>query len=109
MRFATPLADKTPQFTHDCEYCTFIGRYESDGSSYDGWVCAVKDNPSHSSLILRFSDHGGDYLSSPVYQCEKIPMEGQWKLFYELRDQLYVLLNGQGYLPETPCVDGQPW
>ena len=94
MRFATPLADKTPQFTHDCECCTFIGRYESD-KLYDGWVCAVKDNPSHSSLILRFSDEGCDYLSSPVYQCEKIRGLGQWKLFYDLRDQLYVLLNGQ--------------
>lgn len=61
----------TPLYTHDCQYCTFLGTVKSLDNEYtftDLYHCQ-KSWPSIGgvgSVIARYSNEGGDYASSPV-------------------------------------------
>ena len=52
-----------PQFTHDCESCTFLGRYDSDRPA-DLYVCLT--SMGGPSLIARYGSEGPDYGSVPA-------------------------------------------
>ena len=51
-------ATAQPSFTHDCESCTFLGRYDG----HDLYVCPA-DDPA---LIARFGSEGAEYRSLPA-------------------------------------------
>jgi hypothetical protein len=50
-----------PYYVHDCAACTFLGRYDWGGQSYDLYTC--KQGRDWPTVIARFSSDGPDYLS----------------------------------------------
>ncbi len=67
--FAKGLAGKdgplteTPQFTHDCDRCTFLGRYENEGhgQSHDLYWC--NQGGTRDTVIARWGNDGPQYIS----------------------------------------------
>lgn len=59
----------SPQFIHDCEACTFLGRYY--GKNYEGDAELRHADLYHCSgeptVIARFSSDGPDYSSGMVF------------------------------------------
>jgi len=52
----------TAPFQHDCEACIFMGQTTDDnGDKADLYFCRKSTNGG--SLIMRYSDEGGDYRS----------------------------------------------
>lgn len=60
------MPDETPQFEHDCEDCTFLGRHAAEGGSpCDLYHCLQgRDWPT---VIARWSDEGADYTSGAIW------------------------------------------
>lgn len=50
----------TPQFTHDCEDCKFLGRDHLDNDPVDVYVCPQDTFPT---IVIRFSSKPGEYTS----------------------------------------------
>jgi len=59
----TEDADETPQFTHDCDACEFLGRVDVDGRKADAWV---DHHNGRVGLIARYGSHGPEYCSMPA-------------------------------------------
>ena len=61
--------NNTPQFTHDCEACTFLGRYY--GPHYDRGEDVHMDlyycGPEHCTVIARWGSDGPDYSSGMIF------------------------------------------
>jgi len=49
-------------YLHDCEWCTFLGEYQTDTGVMDLYYCSGATN-SLGSLIARYSSEPGDYIS----------------------------------------------
>lgn len=49
--------EETPQFTHDCDTCRFIGRI----NGFDVWMHDTEPR----SLIARYGNEGSEYTSVP--------------------------------------------
>lgn len=65
----------TPQFEHDCDSCTFIGRH----GGYDLYLC--QQGGLAPTIIARFGDDGPSYHSGPsvLIQQEGWPiLELRW-------------------------------
>lgn len=62
-----------PQFKHDCNQCTFLGRFSSD-VDYDLYYCPQGRIPT---VIARYSNHGPDCMSglgftlTPLKEAER--------------------------------------
>jgi hypothetical protein len=57
-----------PQFTHDCEGCTYLGRYFSKAGGWgnvDLYVCTI--DHSQPTVIARFGNEAQDYGSGLVF------------------------------------------
>jgi len=54
-----------PQFKHDCDQCTYLGRdiNTDDHSDVDMYFCPQNGMPT---IIMRYGDNGSDYASAPV-------------------------------------------
>lgn len=51
----------SPQYTHDCDHCHFLGRYSHSGTDSDLYYC-IKGSMYGGTLIARYSsseDHYG--------------------------------------------------
>lgn len=53
-----------PQFQHDCERCTFHGRFQG----HDVYTC-------QSSVIARFGSDGPEYKSFPEAVASRLPAD----------------------------------
>ena len=54
---------ENPKYRHDCQFCTFLGRYEIEGQEYDLYFCPGKNRPT---IIARYGNDAGSYLSGLV-------------------------------------------
>lgn len=53
-----------PTFTHDCVQCVFLDNFKHDGAEeYDLYVCKQFDDGSCPTVIARYGNEPGDYLS----------------------------------------------
>jgi hypothetical protein len=66
-RDGVPLPENQPQFTHDCDNCTFLGRHElTDGrfpGKYDLYHCTAQGS---ATVIARYGNEGEQYTSGIV-------------------------------------------
>lgn len=69
-----PMIQK-PRFPHDCSECRFLGTVDggdpyrgSQFMRFDLYYCASTDD---GSLLARYGDEGGEYLSSPRALLER--------------------------------------
>lgn len=53
-----------PQFTHDCDVCTFLGR--SENGRADLYFCK-QSGDAGPTVIARYSSDGADYLSGLMF------------------------------------------
>ena len=67
---AQAQATPGPQYAHDCERCTFLGRIDEG----DVWHCP---NDGGGSIIVRFGDDGPEYSSFPVPIARMIAMQDE--------------------------------
>lgn len=49
-------SNEKPRFIHDCDECTFLGRYEGAGTNYDLYYCG-------DTVIARYGSEGSCYTS----------------------------------------------
>lgn len=57
-----------PQFTHDCQDCTFLGSIiDRNNMECDLYVHVDEHDTAHSTFIARYSDEGSDYISTPLF------------------------------------------
>lgn len=87
------MAD-TPQFTHDCNSCLFLGRYEDTatlhGRDYDLYYCGRCDE---GSVIARFGSDGWEYQSMPVAVIIGAQLDREHPLLEALRRQIKVWIE----------------
>lgn len=65
-----------PRWRHDCERCTFLGRF----NQFDLYHCGQSNFPT---VIARFSDEGPDYLSGMVFANVSVPLREAKRLAEE--------------------------
>ena len=53
----------TPQYTHDCDSCHFLGRYNHNDTHSDLYFCPSCDE---GTVIARYSSNGPSYSSYPL-------------------------------------------
>ena len=56
---------ENPQFTHDCDECTFLGRDNDTNTDtpVDMYFCEQKGLPT---IIMRYGNKGSEYTSAPI-------------------------------------------
>jgi hypothetical protein len=59
------MSSDTPQFTHDCTNCTFLGRYEHEGKPHDLYYCGQAVH--WPTVVARSGDDGPDYCSGMIF------------------------------------------
>jgi hypothetical protein len=58
---ANPTDEKEmPQYQHDCDACTFLGRFAGQFNDFDLYHCEQVKIPT---VIARYSSYGPDYKS----------------------------------------------
>jgi hypothetical protein len=70
---------------HDCDKCKYHGSFfhEEHDRFYDVYTC-LNEMINYSSLILRYSSEGFDYLSSWVNSVDKSNLEPHYKNAFEI-------------------------
>lgn len=58
--FERGAAGERPLYMHDCRACTYLGRYDSGGDTYDLYYCPQLGLPT---VIARYGDEGHEYTS----------------------------------------------
>jgi hypothetical protein len=69
-----------PTYTHDCEFCKFLGTIESDYYNHDNGVmdkidlyfCGT-DKPYGNTVVARRSSEGSDYSSGMIFAIGSNP------------------------------------
>ncbi len=60
-----------PLFTHDCDNCKFLGRYDG----HDLYVCPSRERPSRMwSVLARYGNDGPEYASGHVEMYGQLRM-----------------------------------
>ena len=59
------MENANPQFTHNCDSCTFLGAdIDTDTKTeVDMYFCSQNGIPT---IIMRYGDNGEDYISAPI-------------------------------------------
>lgn len=71
------MVSETPQFEHDCDLCTYLGRYSGDEMpAADLYYC--DPDGILPTVIARTSSYGPDYLSGMVF-ADRIAALGEAK------------------------------
>ena len=52
------IASEKPKHEHDCDECTFVGKFQGDKESFDLYYC----KKTYPTVIARFGE-GGEYFS----------------------------------------------
>ena len=92
----------TPQFTHDCDRCVFVGHFVADGQHYDLYHCGQHGN---ATVIGRFSDAGPDYTSGMCFSFGLSPVLTEAILQAKVQGiRAYHLAEALFYLKDT-CPD----
>jgi hypothetical protein len=76
-----PLRTPTPQYTHDCDDCIFIGQH----GKTDVYVCSG-DSGREDSLIARSGNDDPEYSSFPISVARSI---ADSSMDWDLRVRLY--------------------
>ena len=53
-------AGEKPLYVHDCAQCTFLGRFDWTGDTYDLYFCPQVEFPT---VVARYGDEGWEYTS----------------------------------------------
>ena len=53
-------AGEAPLYAHDCDRCTFLGRFDMAGDTYDLYYCPQTSFPT---VIARYGNEGWEYFS----------------------------------------------
>ena len=100
---------ETPQFKHDCDICTFLGRYEGnedwgDGGKYDLYVHISGDNDFLTTVLARYGDEGWEYRSGMCFAKDGHPVEEALRRAIERG----LLRRGFKYIPKDFTPARQP-
>lgn len=74
--------NELPQYTHDCDECTFIGTFHR----FDLYVHLYEEEHSViNALIARAGNEGSNYKSVPIIAMDKMPEHLLWVIPSEIR------------------------
>lgn len=62
-----------PRYTHECECCTFLGRYDE----YDLYHCTQSGIPT---VLARYGNKGPEYLSGMMFNTPPL-VEAKFRCF----------------------------